>query len=237
MNVLQLITSAYYLSNIVSRGLETVSGPQFEDGLELLNDIMGEKGSDGSQLVYYDRTVFPGVVSQELYFIENLVSISTLTVNLQDVRYSMTPINRHQYFGSGRINRIDSFPYQYYTERAFGVDGTPGMNIFVYFEPSQTSYIFELVGKYGFPELQFNDVISNKLERFYISYLKYELANRICHFNGQELEPSKQQKLIALARRVTQVNGFDSSVNIVNQFESENGLNWGDITWGHGWRP
>ena len=37
---LQLINNAYYESGIVSRGFETVSGPQATDGVQFLNDLI-----------------------------------------------------------------------------------------------------------------------------------------------------------------------------------------------------
>lgn len=236
MTARELITYAYYLSNMVSRGLQTVTGMQIADGLVLLNDILAEKAADGSQIVYYQRYDFPGVIGEEEYFIENLVEISSLTVNLENVRFSMQPMTRRLYFGDPRVNEIQSIPYTYYTERAIE-DGAPGMKIFVYFEPSQTSYIFELVGKYSIQEVGLDTNLNNFLENFYLSYLKYKLASRICEFNGQLLEPNKMATLVTLERQVTEVNAIDLSLDIDNAFRADGGLTYADVNIGKLWRP
>jgi len=42
----KLITKAYYLSQVISRSLQTVTAEQVTDGLELLNALIDFKRSD-----------------------------------------------------------------------------------------------------------------------------------------------------------------------------------------------
>ena len=92
----QLITRAYYLSGLVSRGLQTPTAEQIEDGLELLNDLLGFSGSDLTLIPYFSRYEFESVPGQEEYFISNLVNVETLTYNLGPARFSMKELIHQQ---------------------------------------------------------------------------------------------------------------------------------------------
>lgn len=67
---LQLINNAYYESGIVSRGFETVSGQQANDGLQFLNDLIADKTVENGLIPYYQEYNFTAVTGQERYFIE-----------------------------------------------------------------------------------------------------------------------------------------------------------------------
>ena len=79
MNTNELIVNAYYLSEIVSRELEEVSGSQLADGLRMLNGILAEKSAKGYQIPYYTETEFNTVIGQEEYFVQGLIDVSTVT--------------------------------------------------------------------------------------------------------------------------------------------------------------
>ena len=49
-----LISRAYYLSQVVSRELQVVSGTQITDGLYLLNSLIDFKNSDLREIPYYN---------------------------------------------------------------------------------------------------------------------------------------------------------------------------------------
>lgn len=109
--VTKLITNAYNMSGIVSRGFETAEGEQIDDGLDSLNDILGDKSVDTGLVPYFKKFEFPGVVGQEQYVINNLSEVSTLVFFLSNVRYRMFDIGRDDYFGSPRAENIQSLPY------------------------------------------------------------------------------------------------------------------------------
>src|ERR1700722_4079067 len=98
----QLVASAWYLSGIVSRGLETVSYEQLTDGLERLNTILDIATSNMGLIPYFMEYQFTAVIGQEIYFVPELVEIETLTFNIGPVRYSILPASREAYFATGR---------------------------------------------------------------------------------------------------------------------------------------
>src|ERR1700679_2338430 len=105
---LELITNAYYLSGIVSRQLQTVSGQQISDGLYLLNALLAVKTADKRLIPYYTT------------YSQNLIEIETMSFNLNNVRYAMNNVPRRKYFGQPRVNNIDTLPFSWHMERALG---------------------------------------------------------------------------------------------------------------------
>lgn len=239
MLVSELIGNAYYLSNIVARDLQTVSPSQTSDGLQMLNEIISEKSSDGRFIPYYGRETFSGVVGQEEYFVNNLVYIESLVCTGQQFRFSMQPIDRRKYWGDSRANNINSSPSPtYYTERAIdSISKIPGMKIFVYFKPSDPSYTFTLNGRFALGTFTLGDTISDSLEAFYLSYLKYKLASRLCEFYSLPFEDYKVNTLYKLERQVDDVNPIDTTIKKFSSFKRQPQGYWSNVNLGHGWTP
>lgn len=170
----ELITNAFYASGVVSREFETVSGSQIGDGLNWLNEIIDEKTVDDGMIPYESTYTFTAVPGQEIYPIPNLIAVDTLVFFLNSVRFSMDYNKRNNYFGSNRVDNIQTLPYQWYFERQFG-----GGNLYIYFTPDK-SYPMELHGTFRLSEVALFQNLSLSLDRFYITYLKYCLADRIC---------------------------------------------------------
>jgi hypothetical protein len=182
--VTQLITDAYYTSGIVGREFETISGSQLNDGLIFLNSLLAKKTADKGAIPYfmrYDNFMSPGV---EMYYIPGLISVDTLTFFIPNnqpptppnnvVRYAIRKVDRKLYWGSPRANNIMSLPYIYTVERQFG-----GANIYFYFLPN-TNYQYELWGLFSLMSVTLNQDLSLTIDQFYIDFLKFELAKRIC---------------------------------------------------------
>jgi hypothetical protein len=152
----QLISDSFYASGVVAREFETVSGAQIADGLQWLNDILTDKRVEKGMIPYETTYNFTAQVGQEKYFIPNLVQIDTLVFYLESVRYSMVYTKRNQYFGSPRVQNIESLPYQWYWERAVG-----GGNLYIYFSPDQ-QYPMEIHGMFNVnPVALGQDISSN----------------------------------------------------------------------------
>ncbi|NIV16246.1 MAG: hypothetical protein GWN62_34815, partial [Aliifodinibius sp.] len=79
MKASELVANAWYLSGIVARDLETVSGSQATDGLRLLNDLLSEKRITGRLIPYFTQTSFNAVVGQESYFVNDLIETEDVT--------------------------------------------------------------------------------------------------------------------------------------------------------------
>lgn len=157
----QLISGAFYASGIVSREFETVSGQQVSDGLQWLNDILAEKRVDDGMIPYETTYPFIASVGQEKYFIPNLIQIDTLVFYLDKVRYAMKYSKRNQYFGSSRVQNIQSLPFNWYFERQTG-----GGNLYIYFEPDK-NYPMEIHGSFNMnnvslgQDLSLNNVVAD----------------------------------------------------------------------------
>jgi hypothetical protein len=146
----QLITGSYYAAGIVSREFETVSGGQIADGLGWLNDILAEKRIDNGMVPYETKYSFLANVGQETYWIPNLIQIDTLVFYLGKVRFTLEYTKRNQYFGSPRVESIDSLPFQWYFERKVG-----GGNLHLYFLPDR-NYPLEAHGTFGIAPVLLN---------------------------------------------------------------------------------
>lgn len=226
----KLITNAYYLSGLVARDFETVSGSQVTDGLDLLNVCLTDKAADLTLIPYFGEVELPGVVGQELYFIENLISIETFVFYINNVRMPTQPTNRRNYFGSSRVDNINSLPFTWFGERTVG-----GMNLYVYFPPDQ-AYPFVIHGKFGFTAVtQFTD-LSETFDAFYINYLKYELAFLICNDNQIAFSPENYRKLMSYRKTLKDVSQPDLTTSKVSSLVGGVGINWALVNF-PGWVP
>lgn len=153
--VTNLITDAFYISGIVSREFETVSGPQGQVGLHVLNNILSDKTIEKDMIPYYTKYEFNAIAGQEQYFIPNLEELETLVFFLSDIRYQMREVDRIQYFGSARANNINSLPFNWHLERCTG-----GANIFLYFWPN-TNYPMQAWGQFRLNSVTLNQSLIN----------------------------------------------------------------------------
>lgn len=228
----QLITDSYYLSGIVARDLESLSGGQLSDGLVLLNDVIALKTADSRLIPYYTRTdaEFDTVVGQEVYYIENLIEIDPMTFNLGSVRFSMQPMSRREYFGSPRVDNIQSLPFSWHFERVFG-----GANIYLYFVPNAV-YTVKYVGKFSLSDVTEDQDLSLSLDKFYLVYLKFALVEHICADSAITVPPQVSQKLNEIESIITDISPLDLTVEVMSPFQTDGGLNWAYVNF-PGWTP
>lgn len=220
MNAAELVAKSYYLSGVVSRELETVTGSQQADGLDMLNDILNEAAARGGKIPYYSRTAFTSVTGQEEYYIEGLMDLADLTFTNGDIRYPMKKLSRDEYFGPARTNAIKSLPTIYHFERSLG-----GGKIYIYFLPSQ-AYPFQITGKYFLANVTANTDMDTIVDGFYRVYLKYAVEQRIRTFYEIPLNPGHQKILDNLEQQVFQVDPPDMRANTVSAFNANNGINF-----------
>lgn len=229
--VTELITRAWYLSSIVARDFETVSGDQLHDGLQMLNSLLSFKAVDTRRIPYYKQYLFNAVVGQEEYFIPGLIEVETLTFNLQTVRYSMTQVGRSEYFSTPRANDIKSLPYQYHIERE-----KDGARLFMYFLPQET-YPFKLRGKLFLSNVSLNQDLSLTLDLFYIEYLRYALAEYMCQEYGVTYQPESQQKLKEFESMIFDISPIDFTQSKSSCFGTNSGYDYAQINLGKGFVP
>lgn len=231
-----LITNAYYLSQIVARDLETVSGSQLDDGLFRLNAFIAKKDISTKLIPYYSVTEDNFVVGQEMYFIPNLVDVETFAFLIEDgsnenVRFEMERKTREQYFGYARVENIQSLPFQWYAERALG-----GMNIYVYFTPDK-AYPYILTGKYRLDELALNQDLELIFDNFYREYLMYGLAVYLCEWYSAVPPESVVMEFKDLENKMRGLGTIDFTMRKQSYFYGQGGINYADVNIGKGWRP
>lgn len=228
---LDLITRAYYLSQVVSRELQVVSGSQISDGLQLLNSILDFKSTDTRLIPYYVRTTFNAVAGQEMYFIPDLLLVDTLTFNIGQVRYSMNEFTRSQYFEISRVDNIQSLPFSYRVERVLD-----GANIYMYFVPAD-NYVMNLSAKYGFSDATLTQDLSLMYDLYYLEYLRYALAQYICAEYGATFPDQSQAKFMELEKKCMAVSPPDLSIQGQNYFGPGWGMDWQTANLTTGWWP
>lgn len=227
---LQLINNAYYESGIVSRGFETVTGQQATDGLQFLNDIIEDKTIDKGLIPYYTEYDFFAVIGQEKYFIPNLIDIDTFVFYINTVRYQTQPRGRRDYFGTSRADNIQSLPGSWHMERCF-----QGANLYIYFVPSQ-NFPLTIWGHFRLQEVAINQDLSLTLDRFYINYLKFELAVRLCAEYNYSVPPGVEKQFLAYEDGIKKRSGpLDLNLTKLSSLQRRGGLNYGQVNIGHGW--
>jgi len=227
---LQLINNAYYESGIVSRGFETVSGQQATDGLMFLNDLLADKTVENGLIPYYQEYDFPAVINQEKYFIEDLISIDTFVFYIDTVRYQTENRARREYFGTSRADNIQSLPGSWHMERCF-----QGANLYIYFKPNQ-AFPLTIWGQFRLQEVVINQDLSLTLDRFYINYLKFDLAARLCAEYNYSVPPGVAKELAKYEDNISKKSGpMDLRLVKLSSLQRRGGINYGQVNIGHGW--
>lgn len=215
-----LITRAYYLSGVVARDLQTVTGTQINDGLDLLNAFLSFKSSDLRLIPYFSRTSFNTVAGQEDYFIPNLDYVDTLTFNIGDVRFSIMDMTRKEYFSTPRIDNVQSLPYSYRVERELG-----GSRIYLYFVPA-AAYEIKISGKYSLSQVTLNQDLALTYDLFFIEFLRHGLADYICNDYGVTLPSAVMAKYQEIEKKMMDVSPADLSMTKRSYFNRGPVLDW-----------
>lgn len=150
-----LITRAWYLSGIVARNLQTVTGDQITDGLFLLNALLDFKEIETDLIPYWTYVEMPLVGGQEFYFLPNVAEIESATFNIGTVRYPMQSTTRRTYFGTSRVDNIQTLPFNWNYNRGQG-----GGTISFYFLP-QANYPLKMMVKFFLDEVQLSTDLTN----------------------------------------------------------------------------
>jgi hypothetical protein len=244
----QLITRSWYLSGIVGRSFQIPTGDQTTDGLYLLNALLDFKQIETDLIPYWQYITFNAVPGQEFYFLPNVAAIEEMTFNLGVVRYPMVQTSRTNYFGSARVDNIETLPFSWNFDRALG-----GGNLALYFVPD-TTYPLKMKAKIFLADVSLTTDLTNISESLpysfinnsnqgydtaYIEYLRYALAELMCSEFGVEFNPQSRRILESYRRTLMYVSAPDLTMKKLSILYSDSnpGFNWGDCNIGRGWRP
>lgn len=226
-----LITRAWYLSGVVARRLQTVTGDQINDGLFLLNALLDWKTIDTTLIPYWTYYEFDAVAGQESYFIPNLYAVESLTFNIDVVRYATDFSTRHNYFGTTRSDNIQALPFNWTFNRS--VDGG---TIYLYFLPAG-NYPIKIMGKFGLQNVTLDTDMLQTYDPAYIEYLRYALARYMCSEYGFIFNPQSEKILTKIEHQLMYVEPPDLSVQKTSILTKNTGINYGDVNLGKGYRP
>lgn len=219
-NTTKAITEGYYLAGLVARDGETVSGSQLNDGLRYFNALLSLKSINGRFIPYYTRAEFNTVAGQSEYFIENLIEIDPLTFNINTVRFPSERQRRKKFFGEGRADNVRSLPVTWHFERCKG-----GGMIYFYFTPDVV-YPIKYMGKFSLESVGYETDLSEVYDQFYIDYLTYQLARRICQHNQISVPPDTLSVLREYDQSLRDLMPMDLSMEKVSTLQRNRGMNY-----------
>lgn len=241
--VTQLVAEAFYTSGIVSRQFQTVSGDQFQTGVLKLNEILSDTNIEKDMIPYYtyyhEFNFIPGT---EQYFIGDCVEIDSLTFFLDSIRYQTNKKSRDQYLGEGRAQNVESLPFNWYSQLVLN-----GTQLFVYFFPDsnypvQVNGLFKLSNVYQ-PNQQSSAqqiAIWNNLtlifDLYYINYLQYRLADRLCTAYNFAMPPGAQKQLLSYMQMISKRSSpLDLTQQKISTLVSQDSINYAQVNLGKGW--
>jgi hypothetical protein len=228
----QLITRAWFLSGIVTRNLQDVTGDQITDGLALLNSLLDFKQVETDLLPYFTyNTTYYTVAGQEKYFIQNCAQVQSVTFNFDTVRYAMVYQSPSKYFGSARVDNITTLPFNWTFARENG-----GGDLYLYFLPD-AAYQLKIYGKFYLADVTLTTDLSLTLDSSYIEYLRYALARYMCSEYGIQFNPESERILMSYQRKLMYMSPPDLVVQKMSVLAAGSPLNFGDVNQGRGWRP
>ncbi len=216
-----LITRSWYLSGIIARNLQTITGDQLTDGLMLLNSLLDFKQIETDLVPYWAYIQLNLVPGQEYYFLPYVAAIESSTFNIDVVRYPMDSVTRRNYYGSARVDNISSLPFSYNYNRALG-----GGNLAMYFLP-ESNYTLKVMAKLFLTDVTLATDLTNitqvglpytfvnsanqGYDTSYIEYLRYGLAQLMCSEYGIIFNPESAAILKKYERKLMYISPPDLS--------------------------
>ena len=235
-----LIIDSYYLSGITSKKLMTVSGQQIKDGLNMLNRILAVKSIDSRLIPYHKEYVTTAVSGQQIYFIPGLIETDTATFYIDpvsaNIRYPINLIPRDKYYGSFKVENISTLPYSGHIERTVG-----GSNLYLYPLPN-AAYTLKIWGLFALTQIteaMLDVALETYFDLFYLEYLNYALAKRICDSQRITFNPEAKEELLKLENILLDVGAVDLSFQKVAMVGdgASSAVNWPFINLNKGWMP
>lgn len=227
----QLVSEAFYTSGIVSRAFQTVAGDEQNVGLQALNEILTDSVVDVDKIPYYTTSYnFNAVPGQEMYFIPGMSQLETLVFFIDSVRYQMRKNQRDYYFSTGRANNVESLPFNWHSELALG-----GMNLFIYFFPD-IAYPMQATGLFSLTTVTLFQDLLLTFDQFYINYLQYATADRLCTKYNFEVPEAVRKQLLRYDQMIAgRASPIDMSVTKLSTLTNISSISYAQVNLGKGW--
>lgn len=227
-----LIADSYYLSGIVSREFETVTGSQTNDGLRLLNEVLADRTLDEGTIPYTDKLSLAAIPGTSEYFIANLIDIDVFVFYIQGIRYQTRNQKRNEFFGSFRATQIQSLPWNWHFEREFA-----GGRLFLYFIPD-IAYPLEIHGTFRLNSVTLFQDLSLTLDQFYTNFVQYLLAERLCQFFSYNVPSNVAMQLNKYIKWINNTtNIMDLRTQKLSSLKGGEAINYAIVNLSGGWLP
>lgn len=218
-----LITKAYQLANVVSP-TQALSGPQMNDGLSYLNELLDSFASDGVSIPFVKVLTFNLVVGQDTYSISNLVSadvnyeriVALSSVNLAYAggSYPVRVITRGQLYDNYRVTQIQSRPAYVILDRQELLT-----NLVFYPQPDM-AYECNVRAKFMLDSLELNDTL-DEIPPSANKFLRYALAKELHNvYPSQTWTPQAEQEYQKLYKMFKAGNDLDLTIDTDNILSS-----------------
>ena len=230
---IELVTDSLYLSGVSSLEFDVPDDTQITVGLRLLNGILSQTSVDASRIPYSRSYDFNAAIGEQRYPIDGLIRVETLTFFLPgNVRFDMKQDGTYRFWGTCRVEDIQSLPYHYYVQRRVG-----GCDILLYFLPDQ-AYPMQAFGKFALTKVAINDDLDTNYDGFYQEWLKYKLSDRLGQQYNIQLSENVRRDLQQLTTEINEVTGYDLTLRKIPLTSRKDAqANWAFINYGRGWTP
>jgi hypothetical protein len=96
----------------------------------------------------------------------------------------------------------------------------------------------ELWGQFRLSSVTNGQDLELTLDRFYINYLKYALAERICQEFHFTVPKALDDQLASYQAQISKKSSIlDLRMTKKSTLQDKTGINYGDVNIGRGWRP
>lgn len=225
-NTLELIGKAYNAARVNVQSFSKLTPEQTKNGIFLLNALLSQKTVDPSMLLYWKKLDGVFEAAEKEYFLENLISIQTLTYYMSDGTVRMPTLAQDMtvFNGAGRAENIETLPFTYWLNQSLG-----GSTLYVYPAPDQ-DYAYTIWGQFQLSNVTLFEDLSLVFPMYYILHLILELAYMICTFGAYSV-PEELMLQLAKSRELIGNNGtvFDLSMRVLSTVNTSNYTNWAQI--------
>lgn len=231
VTALELINEALRTATLVGRSFNTAPKEYTSVGLKVLQQLITETSANNKMNPFYTPLEFTADIGETAYEIEGLVDIATLTFEWQQVRYPCDYKTRTEFYGGFRANNVLTLPLTYTFERT-----KDGATIYVYPFPDK-EYIFTTWAQFEMDsDFTFTTDLLATLPKYYIDFLEYAMAGRLCVKFGRPVPPDVlrlekyYRNLIAM-----QISPPDFSMQKISTLSSIPGIDYGQVNIGKGY--